>query len=108
MKELIEKLEKLKDLIQIENEVDVDSSVEIIEEAIQALSQSEWIETEKVTPELGKGVLIVLENGFITIGYRVKTDVGYNWQLFADFDTLQVDKATKVTHWMPLPQPPQN
>lgn len=70
------------------------------------MESNKWIEIDKQRPELGKGVLVCLNNGFITVAYLVKTDLGYNWQLFGDLETLLVDKKDKVTHWMLLPEPP--
>ena len=65
----------------------------------------EWIDINNERPELGKGVLINLRKGFITVGYRYKNDGAYYWQLFGDTEFL-VDENDEVTHWMPLPTKP--
>lgn len=69
--------------------------------------QQRWIPFSKENrPELGKGVLIRLDNGFITVGYTKDTAHGRFWQVFGPLDIFQVDKDNEVTHWQPLPGSP--
>lgn len=113
MEELIEKLEKLKDLIQIENEVDVESSVEIIIEAIQALQQreGEWISVEDRLPEPKQFVLVY---GILNkeVGKDdTKPSIGLvMWNVPMASDCKDEDQYsmwyTDITHWISLPTPP--
>ena len=64
-----------------------------------------WINIKHKRPELGIGVLIYLNGGFITVGYRHKIKEEYFWQLFGDTEMI-VNSNDEVTHWMPLPEPP--
>lgn len=69
----------------------------------------EWISILDKMPEAGKGVLIVLNTGYITVGYRKIKPGGrsHNWQMFGDNDCIGVDAENDyITHWMPLPDPP--
>lgn len=69
--------------------------------------KAEWISIDDKKPNIKEGVLVCLNNGFITVAYLVETEIAYNWQIFGDLDTFLVDKKDKVTHWMPLPEPPK-
>jgi len=66
--------------------------------------EGEWINIDKTKPERGKGVMILLKSGFITIGYRKKDELA--WQLFGN-KNIYVKDNDYVTHWMPLPAPPK-
>lgn len=55
---------------------------------------SEWISVKDKTPEYGAVVLVWDDGGFAYID----TWVGHTWKYGGDFG---------VTHWMPLPEPPE-
>lgn len=66
-----------------------------------------WISVLDQTPPGGQGVLIALNTGLITVGYRKLKHNSHDWQLFGDIDFMGVDKNNDyVTHWMQLPAPP--
>jgi hypothetical protein len=61
-----------------------------------------WISTKERLPDEGKTVLIVRSSPKETI-----TDVGYlykNLWLVEEYGCI--DEPESVTHWMPLPDPP--
>jgi len=67
----------------------------------------EWIKTARKLPEYGKGVLILLNTGLMTVSYRKEKNIGYDWQLFGDTEgSLVVGMFDYVEYWMPLPEPP--
>ncbi len=70
--------------------------------------KANWIDILKEEPTAGKGVLIALNSGLITIGYRRLKKNSHDWQLFGDIDVSLVvnPKTDFVTHWMPLPMHP--
>ena len=64
---------------------------------------SRWIPVSERLPETGDRYLTILNNGQIHIltwseSYSI---FGHNW---SDSYTA----VTNVTHWMPLPEPPEN
>lgn len=64
----------------------------------------EWKSKIEELPELGKAVLVYLDNGFITIAYLKENCV---WQLFGDLDIYtKITEYNYVTNWMDLPSPP--
>lgn len=74
----------------------------------------EWISVYKQLPAFGRGVLVAIDTGAITIAFRTEdTNPGYRkeyaWQLFGDkYKTFGLDDLSfnQITHWMPLPEPP--
>lgn len=67
-----------------------------------------WICILQRKPPEGQGVLLALNTGVITVGYR-KMKLGgksHNWQIFGDLNNLGLQPYDYVTHWMPLPEPP--
>ena len=66
---------------------------------------SEWVSVDERLPELGVGILIYLKSGYIGCGYRSKEQENDNLWVF--YHTDMELKNDKLTHWMPLPQPPQ-
>lgn len=72
------------------------------------MKNEQWIDIADSYPQLGQGVLIALNTGVITIGYRQSKLNGrsHNWQIFGDLEFLGLHKHDYVTHWMELPKPP--
>jgi len=69
--------------------------------------REEWKAAKVELPEYGQGVLICLNTGLITIGYRIKGVSSRDWQIFGDTDiSLVIEDGDYITHWKPLPQPP--
>jgi hypothetical protein len=66
---------------------------------------SEWISVKDRLPEIGKEVLTFsLENGHIFFDCAYVDDDG----VFADwFASWSARSLEHVTHWMPLPEPPE-
>ena len=114
MKELIEKLvfEALGEASMCWSETqkgifDSNKATEIgnrLTQAIQALSQSEWVSVEDRLPKNNVGVLVFIpiEDNHITSGMY---DYDNKWVLLDDYRLIEDDK--QITHWMPLPQQPK-
>lgn len=77
---------------------------EALDMAIAALSQpNEWISVEDMLPEKGQIVLFHQKDGFIYCAeyFAGNSIMSTGW--FIDNDCWE---AEEVTHWMPLPAPP--
>ena len=61
---------------------------------------SQWISVKDRLPEQKGDYLCVCESGEISVGYFSKWIIGYG------FETQEVGQGL-VTHWMPLPDPPE-
>lgn len=73
---------------------------------------SQWISVEDILPEVGQEFLATDHDGFYTADddytiehyKRVEVDVVFNW----NSANKQPDNFWNlVTHWMPLPEPPE-
>ena len=68
--------------------------------------QPRWISVTERLPEIYKTVLVYRENLSVSGGYMslefLTTDFGHATQWSNDLQTWK----SKVTHWMPLPEPP--
>lgn len=101
MKELIEKLEQIKQIDLAKNQVKIILTKEEIDQAIQALSQSEWISVEDRLPEINyasmsKQILSHSDLGLFALNY-------YDFELKRFTSTNYIGN---ITHWQPLPTPP--
>lgn len=64
----------------------------------------EWIDVNERLPRHHKSVLMFDSDTDMMVGYYdSKIQL---WQ--GEYNEYVYDKATKVTHWMPLPEPPKN
>jgi hypothetical protein len=70
------------------------------------MNKEPWISILDEEPAAGRGVLISFNTGVITIGYRVIKKNSHDWQLFGPVDFFGLTPIVYVTHWMPLPEPP--
>ena len=61
-----------------------------------------WIDVKKTQPEEMTTVLVTLEGGFVTIGFRTGDD---EWDLDLERTWQSPSAHVNVTHWMPLPHP---
>ena len=61
-------------------------------EEVQAMR---WIPVEERLPDNAKEVIVILDNGYITVSWRSCDNSWY------------ISDTRKVTHWMPLPEPPK-
>ena len=65
---------------------------------------SQWIKCSERMPEEGKPVLVVSSIGGVVQNNVYEWD-GRTWcDFMADYNELSMDV---FTHWMPLPEPPQ-
>lgn len=58
---------------------------------------AEWISAEDRLPEYGIKVIVCRKNGTVEQGYK---DVGDWWRVYGT-------RTKSVTHWMPMPEPPE-
>ena len=86
----------------------------IIEQAadvIEELSKPKWIPVTERLPDAGKKVL-VFAYGYDTITARMckKTESGYPVFECKGYDGIyrEMARAGRISHWMPLPQPPKD
>jgi len=58
----------------------------------------QWVSVNERLPEPGRNVLIFTKSGNVGEGNYIENDewVQYRWSV----------PSVKVTHWMPLPEPP--
>ena len=56
-----------------------------------------WISVKDRLPERFNRVLVCRENGKVEQGFR---DVGDWWKIYGT-------RTKHITHWMPLPEPPE-
>lgn len=75
---------------------------------IQEQKENDWISVKDKKPELGAGVNIYLDSGFITTGYLAKTKSGKVWQIFGTLEKFNVNADSCVLYWQPLPTPPNS
>ena len=73
-------------------------------DAIEELSKPKWISVEERLPEEGKSVLVcICSDG--------KCDITRGWycknQGFCCWDDAAMESTDFITHWMPLPEPPE-
>ena len=61
-------------------------------------AQSEWISVEDRLPETETSVLVCTERGYIFLSWASNEDV---------FWFYNEDEDDRVTHWQPLPEPPE-
>ena len=70
----------------------------------------EWISVEDRLPETDKIVLVMTDNGYALARYHDDVNGMCEWQNF-DFEASICAKrftCSYVTHWMPLPLPPND
>lgn len=67
---------------------------------------SEWISTDKRTPQFMKDVLVMFENGVMCVGFTYGPSQLERWSMHVDDEWCQSCKINPV-YWMPLPKPPK-
>lgn len=83
-------------------------------DAIPTLTpQNEWVSVEERLPKsIVNKVLVYCENGYIGYGHYEKyqgEETWYNLESGEPFASWNLENCSpyKVTHWMPLPNPPE-
>jgi hypothetical protein len=61
-----------------------------------------WIDVKKTQPEEMTTVLVTLDMGLVTIGFRTGDN---EWELDLERIWLSPSERVNVTHWMTLPTP---
>ena len=93
---------------------DVEDVVSSIENAPTLTPPNEWMSVEEKLPEsIVNKVLVYCENGYIGYGHYEKyqgEETWYNLESGEPFSSWNWQNCSpyKVTHWMPLPEAPDN
>ena len=67
-----------------------------------------WISVEERLPEQEQTVLLVCKNGARFVGfYRFDYDGEVQWKIWTALGSARKLNKGRVTHWMPLPEPPE-
>jgi hypothetical protein len=89
--------------------VDMDSLIKTLENLHEEISKFQWIKCSDQLPEEGIQVLtieIAKKNSVFPLRYKIDYIVELPnekiWACRLDYEML------RVTHWMPLPKPPQD
>lgn len=69
----------------------------------------EWIPVSERLPEGEELVLILCKNGARFVGYCGKQYADYErrWRIKTALNSTKLLNLGRVTHWMPLPEPPK-
>jgi hypothetical protein len=72
-------------------------------------TNQKWIPVGKRLPEDEELVLIHCKNGAMFVGYCGKqyVDLERRWRIKTALNSTKLLNLGRVTHWMPLPQPPK-
>ena len=99
-------------LIRRLRETESRSKRALLDEAAQAIEKLErrWISVSERLPqeygEVCKNVNLLMDDGFVTVGWlNQATNKGY--YLDAVNDDVIREPLSRFTHWMPLPEPPE-
>lgn len=94
-----------------------DKTVTAIDMAIAALREQEgkdtnvptkWIGVDEKLPEKEKSVLILCKNKAVFTGYKFTDYCGDSrWRIHTALNSTKLLNKGRVTHWMPLPEPPE-
>ena len=68
-----------------------------IEQLENAQTVNRWISVDDALPEIYEKVLTADIYGYVTENYRCNVRTGLEWA-----------NGFRITHWMPLPEPPKN
>ena len=68
-----------------------------------------WIPVTERLPEGDERVLILCKNGAMFVGYCGKQYLDYErrWRIKTALNSTKLLNIGRVTHWMPLPEPPK-
>ena len=68
-----------------------------------------WISVKDRLPEDEELVLILYKNGAMFVGYCGKQycDFERRWRIKTALNSTKLLNLGRVTHWMPLPEPPK-
>lgn len=68
-----------------------------------------WIPVTERLPEEREAVLVLCKNGMIFVGFQVKHNYesGIRWQIYTALGSTKSLNKGRVSHWMPLPEPPK-
>lgn len=74
--------------------------------------QGEWISVKDRLPRTGEAVLVVWSGTVQSIAYKrtgrgFGCSDGYEWETACSVDGDEAIPDAEVTHWMPLPAPPE-
>lgn len=72
------------------------------------MADMKWIPVTERLPEEEELVLILCKNGAMFVGYCGKQYCDYErrWRIKTALNSTKLLNKGRVTHWMPLPEPP--
>jgi hypothetical protein len=71
------------------------------------MNENKWIPVSERLPEVDEPVIAFCKSGKIFVGFRRKYYSGrWGWVILTARDSTK-DITQTVTHWMPLPEPPE-
>lgn len=92
-------------------DVGLDDVETALDMAISALrEQPRWISVDERLPKPDEKVLILCKNGAMFVGkrtYRYSYGEELRWGVFTALGSVKVLNKGRVSHWMPLPEPPK-
>lgn len=73
------------------------------------IAKQKWIPVTKRLPDDEELVLILCKNGAMFVGYCGKQYVDFErrWRIKTALNSTKLLNLGRVTHWMPLPEPPK-
>lgn len=98
-----ELIRELRDKAEVEG---AGSTRRLLELAARALEQRQWIGVKDRMPEIGEKVLVYSKFGHVS-DMTLQRHGGQNGYDVLIFDPHGMKPGTDITHWMPLPEPPE-
>ena len=82
---------------------------EVIVMLQRRIAKQKWIPAAERLPDGEELVLILCKNGAMFVGYCGKqyVDIERRWRIKTALNSTKLLNLGRVTHWMPLPEPPQ-
>ena len=76
---------------------------------LEEMKRSGWISVKDRLPDEKNSVLILCKNGAMFTGYRLNHIQNYDsgWMVHTVLRSTKKINKGRVTHWMPLPEPPK-
>ena len=77
-------------------------------EDVPDINVGKWISVSERLPEESATVFVLCKNGAVFSGYRFNDyDNAVRWRIHTALSSTKLLNKGRVTHWMPLPEPPK-
>lgn len=67
------------------------------------MSNDKWVSTIDELPNFNQRVTVCIDGQYVRDGKFTS----FGWFVYDSVGLIEVSKTNKITHWMPLPQPPK-